>query len=327
MKTSTYQASRLRRRQFRHFGNVIINGPVDIAHHLIVAGDLTIHGDLEAHGVFCFGSIRVGGNLKAGLVVAVGGITVEGNASAITMDSGAELAYTASVAELPEEACIDPEMYFARWRGDAFADELNELRQSGFAEVTIGGHLDLCTCDIAYGLRVKDWLDIDTGFIGGPTAARHLHIEEDLRVNGSLSVAGSIEGGELSVCDLDVGGNVDLAGLSSELDVEIRGHLRVGDLDVHGALSVGTYLSAYGNVVVGELLSAGEAIVTKKQIQVGADYGILCGLRVPRSEWPKRGWIACPKPPEHLYMGVYRKLKGFEAMSELLMSQETGQDV
>jgi len=37
--------------------------------------------------------------------------------------------------------------------------------------------LNLCTYDLPYGLRVKDWLDIDTGFIGGPTAAQQLYIE------------------------------------------------------------------------------------------------------------------------------------------------------
>jgi hypothetical protein len=68
MKTTTtsYLASRVRRTQFRHFGDVIIDGPVGIKHHLIVVGDLTVHGDLDAHGVFCFGSIQVDGNVKGG---------------------------------------------------------------------------------------------------------------------------------------------------------------------------------------------------------------------------------------------------------------------
>jgi cytoskeletal protein CcmA (bactofilin family) len=320
---TTYQASRLRRTQFRHFGDVIIDGPVDIKNHLIVVGDLTVHGDLDAHGVFCFGSLRVTGNLKAGLVVTVGGIDITGNACAITMESGAAVDYTASMAELPEDASSDPETYLARWRGDGFFDDLEDLRQSGFAQVTIGGYLDLCTCDIAYGLQVGDWFDLDTGFIGGPTTARQLYIEEDLRVHGSVSVVEGIEGGELFAGDLDVGGHVDIAKLSTEEDVLILGHLHAGDIDVGGALSVETCLSSYGKVIVGTSLSAGEAILVKEQIQVGAEYGILCGLRVPRSEWPQRGWLSCAKPPEHLYTGVFIKKRNFETASERLRSLES----
>lgn len=328
MKTSniTYRAGRLRRTQFRHFGDVIIDGSVDIKNHLIVVGDLTVNGDLDAHGVFCFGSVRVGGNVKVGLLVAVGGIEVKGNACAITLESGAEVDYTAAVAELPEAACQDVETYLARWRGDAFFDDLQELRQSSYAQVTIGGFLDVCTCDIAYGLQVGNWFDVDTGTVGGPAAVRRLYIEEDLRINGSLSVSDTVEGGELFVGDLDVGGDVDLAELSSEDEVVIGGHLRIGDVKVGGALTVATHLSCYGQVVVNMSLSVGEAIAVKGQIEVGDDFGVLCGLRVPRNEWSQRGWISCPKPPKHLYTGVYIKMKDFDEMSELLLSLESAEN-
>ena len=328
MKTSTtYQANRLRRTQFRHYGDVTIDGPVAIETRLVVVGDLTVHGDLEADGVFCFGSIQVSGNVKGGLVIAVGGIDIKGNADAITMESGAEVGYTAALAELPEDASSFPETYFARWRGDGFFDDLEDLRQSGFAQVTIGGHLDLYTCDIAYGLQVKEWFDLDTGFIGGPSSARHVYIDGDLRIHGALSVVDGVEGGELFVCGLDVSGHVDLADLYSDDDVLIHGHLRVGDVEVKGSLSVETYLSSYGKVLVANSLSAGQAIVVKESVQVGNDYGILCGLRVPRSEWPERGWISCPKRPRHLYTGVYLKDKDFDEMSELLLSLEDPEQV
>lgn len=328
MKTSTtYQASRLRRTQFRHFGDVTIHGPVAIENHLVVVGDLIVDGDLHAHGVFCFGSIQVSGNVKAGLVIAVGGIDIKGNADAITMESGADVAYTAAQAELPADAAHCPKTYFAQWRGDAFFDDLQDLRQSAFAQVTIGGYLDLCTCDIAYGLQVGEWFDLDTGFIDGSTTARQLYIDGDLRIHGALTVHEGIEGGELFVSGLDVRGHVDLASLYAEDDVVIDGHFRVGDVDVHGALSVATYLSSYGKVVVRNALSAGEAIVVKESVQVGQEFGVLCGLKVPRSEWPQRGWIACPKPPKHLYTGVYLKNKDFDEMSELLLSQETPDNV
>jgi cytoskeletal protein CcmA (bactofilin family) len=322
-KSTTYQATRLTRARFRHFGDVIIDGPVDIKDHLIVIGDLTVRGDLHAHGVFCFGSVRVSGNVKAGLFVAVGGINIEGDACAITMESGAEVGYTAAIAELPDDASRHPETYFARWRGDDFFDDLEELRQSGFAEVTIGGFLDVCTCDFAYGLRVGEWFDVDTGLIGGPTIARQLYFEEDLRVHGSLTVAEAIEGGELFVGDLDVSGHVEVAELFSEEDVVVRGHLRAGDVKVGGALSVETYLSSYGKVIVKTSLSAGEAILAKEGVQVGEEYGILCGTRVRRSEWPQRGWISCPGQPKHLYTGVYLKKKDFDEMDELLTSLES----
>jgi hypothetical protein len=76
-------------------------------------------------------------------------------------------------------------------------------------------------------------------------------------------------------------------------------------------------------VVVGTSLSAGEAILVKEHIQVGDDYGILCGLRVPRSEWPQRGWLSCPKPPKHLYTGVFVKKKNYDDASERLRSLES----
>ena len=304
-----------------HTSHLISEQDIKLAGTLCVGGNLTVHGNLMADRVYCFGAMTVHGNIQARIVVC-----------AVVIECGGEIRAASIRVGCEEDDDSDDECNWLVFAQDFIADAvdapikqlidkktLTELRRpvqdhwSFNYEHAIRCKGDL-VCEyifVARGLDVGACFNPDDADIYGTVSAGRMVCEGDLYVRDCLIVSDDA----IITGELEVGLFISCPGtLRADGDL-LAFNICAGNLVVEGKLTVVECIESTGKILsVGQMsagmyIKAGDMIASKVSVSAGSDYGIFAGLRHPRSAWSERGYVCAPKKPANIISGIFHPLK------------------
>lgn len=293
---AAFSANRIKRKRFAYEGDVHISGAAHVTEQLIVGGDLLIDGDLIAEEVYCLGKLTVTGNVQVQSLYVGQALDVAGDIQVeYLLKTACNAEWMARLLELDAEK-----------HGDHYLDKLvhpkilerNQKAEylHGLGDIQCMGELRCGDIDCQGDLLVDGMVFAnEIIYVGGHLNCAELVVELDCNCQGEIYSEGDIHcGGDLFAGFLLAQGNLTAKGLASQSDIRSLGFVRVeGDISsLHGEIQVERWLAAAGNIYAAHYIKAGEAVVAGKQLQVGADYGILAGMNLPRSKWETLGFIS-----------------------------------
>ncbi len=156
-------------------------------------------------------------------------------------------------------------------------------------------------CEVQNNLATNDG-DISVGggleVFGSVAADGSIHVGQWIKVGDSLSAGG----------DVSCNGNCNVRNSVTSVcgDLLTLGYLTAGgDVRAGGNIQAGRWIGVGGQLHAGAFIKAGECVVGEQGIVAGADYGILAGLCIPRSEWDQRGYVSSKKRPRNIISGHF----------------------
>lgn len=320
-----FSTNRIKRKRFAYDGDVHVSGDVQLGEQLIVGGDLLIDGDLIAEEVYCLGKLTVTGNVQVQSLYVGQALDVAGDIQVeFLLKTACNAEWMARLLEMD-----------AAKHGDNYLDKLvhpkilerNQKAEylHGLGDIQCMGELRCGDIDCQGDLLVDGMLFAnEIIYVGGHLNCAELVVQLDCNCQGEVYSEGDIHtGGDLFASFILAQGNLSAKGLASQSDIRGFGFIRVeGDISsLHGEIQVERWLGAAGNIYAAHYIKAGEAVVAGKQLQVGADYGILAGQSLPRSKWDSLGFIsAANKPTSKLILsGQFveaKKLRHLDALEK-----------
>jgi cytoskeletal protein CcmA (bactofilin family) len=310
---SHYIAATLKRANFVHAGDIIINGDVRVPGTLLVCGDLQIAGNLTVGNLICIGNICVARDIHFEEIILRGTLTCEQNVK------GFKLRAVTSAEEVApwfhgarrEKMLADAQAYIAENGVDddtlAHSDtidvkgcvDIDEVYAKG--NVVVGGDCEFAESDLYGQLSV-----------GGDVSGYDIYCSQHVYVQGNLHVLGDLNGYWIhtvgycsaqfieAVEDLYVGGAI-----VAETDIVAGGHIRTLNR-----------IQARGAVRAGQSIQAAASIFAPKGVQCGERYSIFAGLQVPEQHLEQHGFVAARVVPTNLKHGMHVKGKRFRELTE-----------
>lgn len=316
---ATYESSHLKRKTFSYTGDVHIHGNVVIKERLIVGGNLIVDGDLKANEIYCVGRITVGGNVEGSECYASILIHVDGNIKLSALVTGRDAEYIAAWIGLEDSYDEDNDT----WQVDNLVDpliydDLEEQRvdqHQSNGTVSAGGFLH-CHYLEAHGcVDVGKYFVCDDAEIEGCLSAESIYLEGELIAYGLVECRSGISCETLYASAIRCDGNLKGHTIDTyDGDIAALGYISTSShiTSVSGNIKAGKWIASAGKIESGAYIMAGEFVVADEGITTGADYGILAGLFLPRSQWTERGYISAPKKPRNILTGEFVAGKTWE---------------
>lgn len=314
----------LKRKNFQFGGNVVVEGDVDIADTLVVAGDLHVKGSCRVKNLYCLGHVTIQGGLRFGAIRLLGVLTCESDASGDSLVATDDAKVVAGdLKRTPSLQCI-LDFHSRREVQSLFVRENNAYPGGDGSIVKIADDLTVNRTDIDGALDVGGDFVFKDAVVQGCISAGGSVIGNNLEMTGTATIARSVNVRKrlFSWCDLSCGWTCHGG------DIEVHGDLEAnhaitasGNLVSTGHVKSDNRIQVRGALIAGKSIQSASSVFAGQNITAGKDYGIYAGLAVPRSLHHAHGYIACPSKPrrirtgEHVTDQAFKKLKKSQRIS------------
>jgi cytoskeletal protein CcmA (bactofilin family) len=304
-----FKADKLKRKNFRFAGDVIINGTVNIKGEMFVGGNLTITGDCEIECLVCLGNVKIHGNLHIN-VMHVHAIFCNGDVRGHKICRYAE---PEDMRCLFEDSATGKPILTAAFAYNEQSSYLHHnlieikglldlytLKARGEGDVKVVGDCDLIDAEI-YGCFL----------VSGNLNAQHVNVSSHLYVAGQLSIS------TLYACSASCRRSCRANTITTEFDLEVGNSLVVAEnVSAGGHIKAESRIQVRGALLAGKSIQTSSSIFASKKIEVGDGYGIYAGLNVPHQLIEAHGFVATRERPKAVRSGYYIKGKRFKQLTE-----------